>query len=149
MSVCCVLFIHCFKHKTAYEMRISDWSSDVCSSDLGCPINYRGALPGPPKQWRRHLFPDAGYYARMFHHERSNPPVRSGPGRAHHRPNRHNSMSRSALSSRLRDNDRSRSEEHTSELQSLMRISYAVFCLKKKKSMNTNHKYNNNKSIKF
>src|SRR3546814_6649756 len=33
-----------------------------------------------------------------------------------------------------------RSEEHTSELQSLMRISYAVFCLKKKKT----HKYNNN-----
>src|SRR3546814_2158588 len=32
-----------------------------------------------------------------------------------------------------------RSEEHTSELQSLMRISYAVFCLKKK--INTNHKY--------
>src|SRR3546814_3280341 len=29
---CCVLFF--FKHKTAYEMRISDWSSDVCSSDL-------------------------------------------------------------------------------------------------------------------
>src|SRR3546814_2764994 len=32
-----------------------------------------------------------------------------------------------------RDNPRTRSEEHTSELQSLMRISYAVFCLKKKK----------------
>src|SRR3546814_15384079 len=32
-----------------------------------------------------------------------------------------------------------RSEEHTSELQSLMRISYAVFCLKKKKKNNTNH----------
>src|SRR3546814_1760777 len=32
----------------------------------------------------------------------------------------------------------SRSEEHTSELQSLMRISYAVFCLKKKKNKNTN-----------
>src|SRR3546814_9866884 len=30
--VCCVFF--CFKQKTAYEMRISDWSSDVCSSDL-------------------------------------------------------------------------------------------------------------------
>src|SRR3546814_13079390 len=29
---CCVIF--CFKQKTAYEMRISDWSSDVCSSDL-------------------------------------------------------------------------------------------------------------------
>src|SRR3546814_5858240 len=34
--------------------------------------------------------------------------------------------------------DAGRSEEHTSELQSLMRISYAVFCLKKKKN-NTNH----------
>src|SRR3546814_1624838 len=36
-----------------------------------------------------------------------------------------------------RDGDRARSEEHTSELQSLMRISYAVFCLKKKKNTNT------------
>src|SRR3546814_1652449 len=35
----------------------------------------------------------------------------------------------------------SRSEEHTSELQSLMRISYAVFCLKKKNKKNSNHKY--------
>src|SRR3546814_4355017 len=35
-----------------------------------------------------------------------------------------------------------RSEEHTSELQSLMRISYAVFCLKKKKTT-TSHKYTN------
>src|SRR3546814_6489663 len=35
---------------------------------------------------------------------------------------------------------RSRSEEHTSELQSLMRISYAVFCLKKKKHTNNNHR---------
>src|SRR3546814_3091213 len=34
---------------------------------------------------------------------------------------------------------RDRSEEHTSELQSLMRISYAVFCLKKKKKKNTEH----------
>src|SRR3546814_9438088 len=37
-----------------------------------------------------------------------------------------------------------RSEEHTSELQSLMRISYAVFCLKKKKTKSTIHKPNNN-----
>src|SRR3546814_5035475 len=36
-----------------------------------------------------------------------------------------------------------RSEEHTSELQSLMRISYAVFCLKKKTSKNTQHKERN------
>src|SRR3546814_8033646 len=40
---------------------------------------------------------------------------------------------RSVLSLRRRCRSRSRSEEHTSELQSLMRISYAVFCLKKKK----------------
>src|SRR3546814_7676413 len=37
-----------------------------------------------------------------------------------------------------------RSEEHTSELQSLMRISYAVFCLKKKKKTNKNYKHKHN-----
>src|SRR3546814_7398901 len=31
-------FVCFFKHKTAYEMRISDWSSDVCSSDLHCGV---------------------------------------------------------------------------------------------------------------
>src|SRR3546814_3734678 len=41
---------------------------------------------------------------------------------------------------RLAQNPGQRSEEHTSELQSLMRISYAVFCLKKKKSIKTNNK---------
>src|SRR3546814_965819 len=40
-----------------------------------------------------------------------------------------------------------RSEEHTSELQSLMRISYAVFCLKKKKNNNIKREYIQNKSI--
>src|SRR3546814_6254330 len=38
--------------------------------------------------------------------------------------------------------DKARSEEHTSELQSLMRISYAVFCLKKKNDTKTTHKKN-------
>src|SRR3546814_2044651 len=33
--MCRALCFFCFKQKTAYEMRISDWSSDVCSSDLG------------------------------------------------------------------------------------------------------------------
>src|SRR3546814_9252951 len=41
--------------------------------------------------------------------------------------------------------DLQRSEEHTSELQSLMRISYAVFCLKKKKNRNSAIKYDNNR----
>src|SRR3546814_3977667 len=40
-----------------------------------------------------------------------------------------------------------RSEEHTSELQSLMRISYAVFCLKKKNKKKTKHYYNNNYNL--
>src|SRR3546814_11683123 len=39
MYVCYSLFF-CFKQKTAYEMRISDWSSDVCSSDLTKPSRY-------------------------------------------------------------------------------------------------------------
>src|SRR3546814_5456849 len=56
-----------------------------------------------------------------------------GPRRRHRR--RGNARCRSGCSSR----DLRRSEEHTSELQSLMRISYAVFCLKKK--INTKDKY--------
>src|SRR3546814_7422096 len=50
------LFFFFFKQKTAYEMRISDWSSDVCSSDLGekdeAPMLYNGEKIGdgtPPK----------------------------------------------------------------------------------------------------
>src|SRR3546814_2405503 len=40
-----------FKQKTAYEMRISDWSSDVCSSDLG--LDAEPALAGAPEESRR------------------------------------------------------------------------------------------------
>src|SRR3546814_10683546 len=39
--LCICVFVFFFKQKTAYEMRISDWSSDVCSSDL---LNYAAAL---------------------------------------------------------------------------------------------------------
>src|SRR3546814_7910687 len=52
----------------------------------------------------------------------------------------HSNRSRSRPAEYLRSVPQRRSEEHTSELQSLMRISYAVFCLKKK---NTNHQHNN------
>src|SRR3546814_2172575 len=45
--------------------------------------------------------------------------------------------------------ERPRSEEHTSELQSLMRISYAVFCLKKKNSTNTESKQTNSSAYTF
>src|SRR3546814_9124908 len=40
-----------FKQKTAYEMRISDWSSDVCSSDLWDQANYRD--PAPRVDWTK------------------------------------------------------------------------------------------------
>src|SRR3546814_16545102 len=44
--MCGYVFFFFFKQKTAYEMRISDWSSDVCSSDLGRrPEHYWKALP--------------------------------------------------------------------------------------------------------
>src|SRR3546814_7693955 len=45
-------------------------------------------------------------------------------------------IARRALTSQRHEQPRFRSEEHTSELQSLMRISYAVFCLKQKKTKN-------------
>src|SRR3546814_1485773 len=48
--ICIVVFF--FKQKTAYEMRISDWSSDVCSSDLGSVADGGGErilAPGPPR----------------------------------------------------------------------------------------------------
>src|SRR3546814_10770899 len=41
--MCDSFFFFC-KHKTAYEMRISDWSSDVCSSDLGFPVQAADAM---------------------------------------------------------------------------------------------------------
>src|SRR3546814_8296025 len=41
----CLIFFFFFKQKTAYEMRISDWSSDVCSSDLA--VGDRATLPKP------------------------------------------------------------------------------------------------------
>src|SRR3546814_4083130 len=102
-------------------MRISDWSSDVCSSDL----HFEHA-PGQAQDLRLvqalveeflHELGDGGELQRRnmdprvgrLHRQRERPP----------RWRRH------------------RSEEHTSELQSLMRISYAVFCLKKKKKSTT------------
>src|SRR3546814_6378275 len=98
-------------------MRISDWSSDVCSSDL---ITQYIALQ--PEQPVVHPFPTGRLQGQCLW-DRS--------FRSSHRW-------RSGLAPRqlalwlCRKHHQSRSEEHTSELQSLMRISYAVFCLKKK-----------------
>src|SRR3546814_8514833 len=43
-----IVFFFFFKQKTAYEMRISDWSSDVCSSDLRAATSLDGHIPGLP-----------------------------------------------------------------------------------------------------
>src|SRR3546814_8315121 len=50
---CCLLYVFSFKQKTAYEMRISDWSSDVCSSDLGqiCINKFRVLSVTPKGYW--------------------------------------------------------------------------------------------------
>src|SRR3546814_4107833 len=109
-------------------MRISDWSSDVCSSDL------RGAGGGQP-----------GNRAA----QRSSPLFRGRRPRPLRCAGREAAAPRKARRRRpapFADGRVSRSEEHTSELQSLMRISYAVFCLKKKKSKlqkNTQNIYTN------
>src|SRR3546814_6964766 len=122
-------------------MRISDWSSDVCSSDLGggkgedrqgtpyghvispvmshCFGGWRLARARRPAPQQR---PGQGNY---------------GAGRADYKTRRMRLSSQSPWNRRLHGVPPRlplllRSEEHTSELQSLMRISYAVFCLKKK-----------------
>src|SRR3546814_2945373 len=110
-----------FKQKTAYEMRISDWSSDVCSSDLVALL----APHRPPRTRRLHQ------EARRDHR-----PAQGRPQRACLRPGEAQ-RARPRQPRRIQRGD-PRSEEHTSELQSLMRISYAVFCLKKKQTKNKN-----------
>src|SRR3546814_3443607 len=126
-----MMFVFFFKQKTAYEMRISDWSSDVCSSDLD------------------YGYPRREFYApertdgtlRAFHRHRVSGDVFAHPGLQ--------DITASVDFTALAEAGTGagfdfagycsqaslligRSEEHTSELQSLMRISYAVFCLKKK-----------------
>src|SRR3546814_7129843 len=119
-----------FKQKTAYEMRISDWSSDVCSSDLDRVAQVRVG-----RRERRGEGHDA---ARRFGAEISVSPA-WWPGAVRPFPAADFLMLYSPLSVRAELVEAPsffRSEEHTSELQSLMRISYAVFCLKKKKIIN-------------
>src|SRR3546814_9408469 len=116
--------IFLFKQKTAYEMRISDWSSDVCSSDL----TLRSAAAVRRRKLRNSGSSNRCRCRRFQIHRaccrKPDPETRAafGPVGSRYVP---------AVSGD--DRLANRSEEHTSELQSLMRISYAVFCLKKKK----------------
>src|SRR3546814_1333408 len=106
-------------------MRISDWSSDVCSSDLWEFAKTYG-LPVRPV-----IVPDGVRDAlREIGHDIA---VDADPLQAALSGGTVDAFDTGAAVSMVRDYLDSRSEEHTSELQSLMRISYAVFCLKKKK----------------
>src|SRR3546814_987548 len=95
-------------------MRISDWSSDVCSSDLG------GECSPPPGKGLTGPYPPS----RNLSAGRTKRGAARGGGQRQ-APAMDSEWDR-------RPPPPLRSEEHTSELQSLMRISYAVFCLKKK-----------------
>src|SRR3546814_2234354 len=112
-------------------MRISDWSSDVCSSDLG-----------------DHAARDAKRIGRLRQRQRmAQPPFEEGahiamPGcRQRFEPQHVRAQLRTRRPGQAMTPIAhfDRSEEHTSELQSLMRISYAVFCLKKKKTHQYKH----------
>src|SRR3546814_8742804 len=124
-------------------MRISDWSSDVCSSDL--PLKRRGFF----LRRRRPLLLAERRELRVHRALKGRPcktPVQIGlqprllgdqarfDTLAQHRRHRDVGDAERIDQILLVAHRVVRSEEHTSELQSLMRNSYAVFCLKKKKN---------------
>src|SRR3546814_5382897 len=116
-------------------MRISDWSSDVCSSDLRSLL---GSLTGGAIGGSGDAVLDVADSAigkseeEILAEELALGPELAGRvlGAAPLWPD-------AQAQRRVNLIGRWRSEEHTSELQSLMRISYAVFCLKKKKIIKT------------
>src|SRR3546814_7412491 len=127
-----VVRVFFFKHKTAYEMRISDWSSDVCSSDL---LSVIAELSRP--NGNRRVFT-------LFQQRQGTCAIGAPASYALLRgiTGLHDSARRAQLQAFCSELLLSgptvlpfdqgaavRSEEHTSELQSLMRIPYAVFCL--------------------
>src|SRR3546814_4502703 len=109
-------------------MRISDWSSDVCSSDLG-DRGRRAVLDDPRRRLR---LPRIERRAVEQHDGVGGRGAGDGAGRDHRRM-RTVRIVNAPLSAgqHRRVLEPGRSEEHTSELQTLMRISYAVFSLKK------------------
>src|SRR3546814_6540248 len=116
-------------------MRISDWSSDVCSSDLfsagvlpppchGCRRPRRPTLKGPRRPSQEAAMAAVRALATTLVAPLVAAAITAAPATAQD----------AAQDAR----NLSRSEEHTSELQSLMRISYAVFCLNTKKTTTHN-----------
>src|SRR3546814_2213270 len=123
-----------FKHKTAYEMRISDWSSDVCSSDLHVnelvqPRHVAGSIGS--RACRAHALIHFNAAVARLGDAGLRQPKTFGVWRPT-RGDRHALGLKRLLPIALPYTQSDRSEEHTSELQSPMRNSYAVICLKKK-----------------
>src|SRR3546814_1289746 len=132
-------FVFFFKQKTAYEMRISDWSSDVCSSDLlaqrlqvvaAFERRHEPSLrmaPGQPAQFAGEPGVVVGVELQL--RQRVAPVrVEAGGDQQQLWPEGVDRRQQAVFPGCP---EAARSEEHTSELQSLMRISYSVFCLKK------------------
>src|SRR3546814_2445993 len=114
-------------------MRISDWSSDVCSSDLDRYIKGECPKCGTPDQYGDNCENCGAAYAPTdLKHPKS---VVSGATPVL-KDSEHFFFELPKFQGFLE-----RSEEHTSELQSLMRISYAVLCLKKKRNIKTHTQY--------
>src|SRR3546814_3222099 len=133
-------------------MRISDWSSDVCSSDLVGSRNLilrKGHARIRHAPFLRAAWRGADPRQDSRHGEGESPPGTIAQGRPGQEVEGGRGGARAAQGAawqgagaaerhparrgaRAGGEGRTRSEEHTSELQSLMRISYAVFCLKKK-----------------
>src|SRR3546814_4537995 len=109
-------------------MRISDWSSDVCSSDLALAGEVGGQGEGLLDVLLGQHVGAGGHVAHEGHVAYGTPvDRRTGGGVEAH----FDGAGLGVVAAQ-------RSEEHTSELQSLMRISYAVFCLKTKTTQPTN-----------
>src|SRR3546814_8654542 len=116
-------------------MRISDWSSDVCSADLSSSVRlHLVSCLRLYTTWCRSVKP---HEPRSLTNEKPQTPPRPGLLylRSCRQAQRQTSFPIGSWPVAIRTfrwaTFLSRSEEHTSELQSLMRISYAVFCLKK------------------
>src|SRR3546814_3138125 len=124
-------------------MRISDWSSDVCSSDLedrrmgGVAVDGLGAADEMERGRIEAEAPQIGEHAHSHDFPMGLGRVGVGRREADDRDGAGTQEVRDAVG--VIGHVSGRSEEHTSELQSLMRNSYAVFCLKKKKLKTAAH----------
>src|SRR3546814_4884549 len=125
-------------------MRISDWSSDVCSSDLRTPpaASIIKVATEIVKQQEAFFLKGVAYLKPMTLRQVADAIEMHESTVSRVTSNKYLSCARGLFELKYfftsaiqaaDGGDAVRSEEHTSELQSLMRISYAVFCLKKKK----------------